>query len=338
MRFLLRHKTIYRYANPVTLKRHRLMLRPRDSHEMKLHGASLGITPRPSRTTWQYDVFGNSVALVDFATTTRELIIDSTLDVERFPYADIESLVADHARWLPLAYSAEEIRDLAGLQERHVPDPDHDIDIWAKSFLTRPNVGGNGPAETIPLLHAMAATIKNEFRYQARDAYGTQSPLETLHNRSGTCRDFAYLMMEGVRSLGLAARFVSGYIYDFNRDSAAAANRPQDAMRGRDGDFGGTRPQQNVQGPADAPPPIFAASTAITGGGATHAWVQIYLPGAGWTYFDPTNALTSDVELIPVAVVRDPSQASPVSGAWEGTPGDALAIEVDVSITSRTGQ
>lgn len=295
MRFLLRHKTTYRYAQPVTFGRHRLMLRPRDSHEMLLHGASLAISPLPSQTVWQYDVFGNSIALVDFAEPATELVIDSTLDVERFPFVPVEHLLSDHARHLPLAYSSDEIRDLAGLQERHVADPEHQIDLWAKNFL-RAQDDSSGLPETLPVLNALTAAIKETFTYLARDAYGTQSPLETLQAGSGTCRDFAYLMMEVARSLGLAARFVSGYIYDPGRDASG-----------------------------DSP--------AIAGGGATHAWAQIYLPGAGWMHFDPTNALASDAELIPVAIVREPSQASPVSGSWEGTTGDAMGLEVDVTVT-----
>ncbi|HJQ58626.1 MAG TPA: transglutaminase family protein [Vineibacter sp.] len=297
MQLLLRHATTYRYANPVSFGRHRLMLRPRDSHEMLLHGATLAIQPTPSQTIWQYDVFGNSVALVDFAEPADTLVIESTLDVERFPFVADERLVSEHARNLPLAYSAAEIRDLAGLQERHVPDPEHAVDLWAKGFFARPE-GSAGLPETLPVLHAMAAAIRTNFTYVARDAYGTQSPLETLAAGSGTCRDFAYLMMEGARSLGLAARFVSGYIYDPGRDSVA-----------------------------DAP--------AVEGGGATHAWTQIYLPGAGWTHFDPTNALTSDGELIPVAIVREPAQASPVSGSWEGVPSDWLGLEVDVTVARK---
>lgn len=296
MRFLLRHTTTYRYARPVSLGRHRLMLRPRDSHEMKLHRATMGISPQPIQRVWHYDVFGNSVAIVEFDEPTDELWIDSTLDVERFPFADADYLVAEHARTLPLAYSADEIRDLAGLQERHVPDPEHQVDLWAKSFLIPPEGAGALP-ETLQVLNAMTVAIKQGFDYQARDAYGTQSPLQTLESKSGTCRDFAYLMMEGARSLGLAARFVSGYIYDGARD------------------------------------PTGGTGTATIGGGATHAWVQVYIPGAGWTHFDPTNALGSDGELIPVAIVREPEQASPVAGSWEGAANDFQGMEVEVSVS-----
>jgi transglutaminase-like putative cysteine protease len=295
MRFLLRHKTTYAYANPVTLGQHRLMLRPRDSHEMKLHDATLTISPTPAQILGQYDVFGNSIALVDFDTTASELVIDSTLDVERFAFVAPEALLAEHAHNLPFAYSADEIRDLAGLQERHVPDPGHTIDLWAKSFLEDQSAGLTG-RETLPLIREMAAAIKENFQYIPRDIYGTQSPLETLDKASGTCRDYAYFMMEALRSLGLAARFVSGYIYDPSQD-----------------------PGSNASG--------------VIGGGATHAWVQIYLPGAGWTHVDPTNALTTDVDLIPVAIVREPHQASPVAGSIEALPSDPLGMTVDLSIT-----
>ena len=295
MRFLLRHTTTYSYANPVTLGRHRLMLRPRDSHEMKLHEATLTISPLPQNILWQYDVFGNSIAVVDFDCQATELMIESTLDVERFAFPDPEALLSDHARHLPLAYSSDEIRDLAGLQERHVPDPDHAVDLWAKGFLTMPE-GTTGTKETLQLIRDIAWSIKNNFTYIPRDIYGTLSPLETLSGGSGTCRDFAFFMMEAMRSLGIASRFVSGYIYDASQD-----------------------PGSNAAG--------------VIGGGATHAWVQIYLPGAGWTHVDPTNALTTDIDLIPVAIVREPHQASPISGIIEAAPGDTLGMSVNISIT-----
>ncbi len=333
MRFLLRHVTTYRYANPVSFGRHRLMLRPRDSHEMKLHGATLGIAPTPSQVVWQYDVFGNSVALIDFAEPATDLVIDSTLDVERFPFVNPEHLVAEHARNLPLAYSADEIRDLAGLQERHVPDPEHAVDLWAKGFLAEVGKGESPTPETLAVLNAMAQSIKEGFAYRARDAYGTQSPLETLATRSGTCRDFAYLMMEGARSLGLAARFVSGYLYDSMRDPAAPASGTEPRSPANADSV--PPPPGSEVGPAASPAPVPVPDGSVVGGGATHAWVQIYLPGAGWTHFDPTNALVSDADLIPVAVVRDPAQASPVSGAWTGQPADALGMDVVVQVTAK---
>ncbi|QQS12200.1 MAG: transglutaminase family protein [Rhodospirillales bacterium] len=154
-------------------------------------------------------MFGNSVALVSFVQPTSDLSIDSTLDVERFPFAHTAHLVSSHAQTLPLADAADEVRDLAGLQERHMPAPGHMVDQWAKSILVARDGAGSLP-RTLQVLDAMTAAIKDSFEYIARDEYGTRNPQTTLESRSGTCRDFAYLMMEGARSLGLAARFVSG--------------------------------------------------------------------------------------------------------------------------------
>ena len=123
---------------------------------------------------------------------------------------------------------------------------------------------------------------------------GTQEPLITLQSGSGTCRDFALLLMEAVRSLGFAARFVSGYLYDDDRVGEAS----------------------------------------VVGGGATHAWAQIYLPGAGWVEFDPTNALVGGRNLIRVAVARDPSQAIPLSGSFTGAGNAFLGMTVEVEITA----
>jgi transglutaminase-like putative cysteine protease len=117
--------------------------------------------------------------------------------------------------------------------------------------------------------------------------------VRTLKVGSGTCRDFALLMMEAVRSLGLAARFVSGYLYSPGRDRGGHV-----------------------------------------GGGSTHAWVRVYLPGAGWVEFDPTNGIVGNRDLIRVAVARDPGQALPLHGTWTGFPSDSLGMAVEVSVTS----
>src|SRR5204862_321433 len=121
---------------------------------------------------------------------------------------------------------------------------------------------------------------------------GTQDPVSTLEMGKGSCRDFALLMMEAVRSLGLAARFVSGYLY------------------------------------------VPASDGRRVGGGATHAWLEIYLPGAGWMEFDPTNGSIGNRDLIRVAVVRDPRQAVPLTGTWTGDPSDLIGMDVEVSVNS----
>jgi transglutaminase-like putative cysteine protease len=195
----------------------------------------------------------------------------------------------DYASRYPFAYDSSEVPDLGRTAERHYPDPDHEVDAWARRFVRRQRDG-----DTLAILLAMATAIRAEFAYARRDDMGTQPPLVTLELGSGTCRDFALFLMEAVRSLGFAARFVSGYLYD---DEQTA-----------DGDM------------------------AVVGGAATHAWAQIYLPGAGWVEFDPTNALVGGRNLIRVAVARDPSQAIPLSGSFVGAASAFAGMTVEVEI------
>jgi transglutaminase-like putative cysteine protease len=289
-RLKVEHTTIYNYAKPVIFGEHRMMLRPRDSHDLRLLSATLTIDPAPESVRWLYDVFSNSVAVASFNQQAAMLKIESVLDLEHFESEEPDCPIEAYAETYPFAYSAEEIPDLQRLNERQYPDANHEIDLWAKRFV----VDSEKSTRTLDMLTAMTQTVKSEFQYAARSEEGCQTPTETLNLKSGSCRDFALLMMEAVRALGLAARFVSGYVYVPSSDNG----------------------DQNV------------------GGGATHAWVQVYLPGAGWMEFDPTNGLVGNRDLIRIAVVRDPSQAVPISGKWTGAPADYLGMEVDVKVTA----
>jgi transglutaminase-like putative cysteine protease len=282
------HTTTYRYATPVRLTQHRLMLRPRDSHDLRLIDATLGLTPPAVGLRWAHDVQGNSVCFADFGHAEANLLrIVSTLDLEHFPSE--ESLpIEPAAETYPFSYAVEEIPDIARLTERHERDPEHKLDAWARQFLNT-----RGATRTLPLLAAMTEAIKQEFTYEAREAEGTNPPLLTLEAGRGACRDLALLMMEAVRTLGFAARFVSGYVYD-------AA--------------------------------LMDSAERVVGGGATHAWCSVYLPGAGWVEFDPTNGLIAGRNLIRVSVARTPEQAVPVAGGYIGKSGDFLSLEVDVGV------
>jgi transglutaminase-like putative cysteine protease len=284
----VRHATTYRYAGPVVFGPHRMMFRPRDSHDLRLVSTRLVIDPEPVAIRWIHDVFGNSVAVASFdpARRARELTFVSELELEHYEGKLPDFPIADYARTFPFAYAADEVPDLARSIERHYPDPAHEVDAWAKGFVRI-----DAPTVTHDLLTWMTRAIHSTFAYASREEEGTQGPVETLRKGSGSCRDLALFMIEAARSLGLAARFVSGYIY----------------APGRDGHVGG---------------------------GATHAWVQIYLPGAGWVEFDPTNGILGNRDLIRVAVARDPRQAVPLSGSWVGNAGDYLGMQVDVSVTS----
>jgi transglutaminase-like putative cysteine protease len=284
----VRHTTTYRYRQPVAFGEHRMMLRPREGHDQRILDARLDITPAPSSVRWLHDVFGNSVAVARFAGRASELRFDSHVRLDHQPSgADDLHLDEAGATW-PFSYGPEEGADLSRTIERHFPDPEREVDRWARRF-----VHAEGPTDTLQLLSGITHAVRNDFAYIAREGGGTQPPGRTLKLGSGTCRDFAVLMMEAVRSLGFAARFVSGYLYSPGRDGSGHV-----------------------------------------GGGATHAWVRVYLPGAGWVEFDPTNGIVGNRDLIRVAVARQASQAVPLAGTWTGFPADSLGMEVEVHVTS----
>jgi transglutaminase-like putative cysteine protease len=282
------HTTTYRYAVPVRFGEHRMMMRPRDSHDLRLLETSLIMRPMATKR-WIHDVFGNSVAIARFSEPANELHVESRFRAEHYPLAESGVEIEAYARRHPFSYDASEVPDIGRTAERHYPDPEHLVDAWARRF-----VEGAPEHATMGILSAMTRAIKAEFKYNPRDEMGTQDPVTTLKSRTGTCRDYALLMMEAARTLGFAARFVSGYLYDESRLAGGAGT--------------------------------------VIGDGVTHAWLQIYLPGAGWVPFDPTNGLISDRNLIRVAVTRDPSQAVPLKGSFIGKPGDFLGMDVKVEI------
>ena len=284
----VRHVTTYRYKQPVSFGQHRMMLRPRDSYDQKLLDSSLEITPAPVALRWVHDVFGNCVAIAQFAGRAAELRFESVIRLDHSATDALDFQIEEYATRYPFSYGADEMPDLLRLIERQYLDPDREIDRWARQFLRH-----DGRSDTTELLAAMTHAIRRDLTYVAREESGTQDPIKTLKLGSGSCRDFAALMMEAARSLGLAARFVSGYLFvpENRRDSRV-------------------------------------------GGGATHAWLEVYLPGAGWVEFDPTNGIVGSADLIRVAVVRDPRQAMPVSGTWTGFPSDHLGMTVEVEVTA----
>ncbi len=282
------HVTTYRYRRPVGLGEHRMMFRPRDSVDQRLLSWELRITPRPLHLRSVLDAFGNVVTLARFSGRASELRFENRLTVEHTALAPKPEMLAPYARTWPFTYDGDEAADLARARERHHDDPDHVVDAWARGFL--PRHGG----DTLDLLTGMTEEIRRGFTYSARHEEGVQEPARTLQLRNGTCRDYAVLMMEAVRALGLAARFVSGYVYT---------------------------PGSN--------------GVPHVGGGSTHAWVEVYLPGCGWCEFDPTNGIVGSRDLIRVASVRDWPQAVPLAGSWTGFPADSLGMSVSVKVAMR---
>lgn len=281
------HVTIYRYRQPVVLGEHRMMFRPRESHDLRLISSSLLISPQPAWLRWLHDPFDNSVAIATFEGTTTELSFQSTVTLEHFDSTQPEYPLEDYARRYPFRYPDE---DFPNLTRALAPSYNSArVSQWALRFLDASDTTG-----TMAILVAMTRSIREEIEYTRRVEKGVQNPAETLQRRKGSCRDFAVLMMEGARSLGIAARFVSGYIFT-----------PDDA--------------------------------GMAGGGATHAWMQAYLPGAGWIDFDPTNSIIGNRNLIRVAVAWSPEHVLPLWGTYSGPPESFMAMDVDVRVTEASG-
>ena len=295
IQYNITHTTVYRYKKPVSFGEHRVMFRPRDSHDLRVLATDLQVSPESIIRMIQ-DPHSNSVALVQPLSSALELRIVCSFTIEHAHSYNLELPVSKASEFFPFAYTPDERFDLEMYLRPHHEDPQGELMAWARQFIRT-----DGPSRTRDLLVAMNEHIRNHMVYRSREEEGTQSPLDTLKLGSGTCRDFALLMMEAARRLGVATRFVSGYLYDPALDSDLS-------VPGAPGD------------------PLVTQ-----GAGSTHAWLHAYLPGAGWVPFDPTNNLLGGNQLIRVGVARDPSQAAPVSGSWFGDA-DAYA-GMDASVT-----
>jgi transglutaminase-like putative cysteine protease len=284
----IHHKTEYHYAHPVAFGEHRIMLRPRDSHDLRLLSGGLKIAPQPMSLRWIHDVFGNSVAIATFDERAEVLSFVSSATVDHNPAEEFALTPDDPAYFYPFMYDQEEFPDLVQFITPQYADPEGELSAWARNFLDE-----EGPTPTFKILSEMTHGIRRTFTYRKRHEQGTQHPLDTLQTGSGSCRDYALFMIEALRRLGIAARFVSGYIF--------------------------------VHGDREH---------GYVGGGSTHAWVQVYLPSAGWIEFDPTNGIVGNRDLVRVAVARDPSQAIPLHGTYLGSADAFVGMEVSINVVS----
>ncbi len=284
MMLKIHHRTTYRYRQPVSLGPHRLMLRPRESRDLRLISSDITVTPAAAMT-WAQDVFGNAVATATFQSVASTLVIDSVVELQlnasAWPVFDI----AASAIVYPFQYSSDESIDLGALAIQQYPDPSGRLRDWARAFVR------GSSTDTLSLLKDLCAGISKWIRYQSREEEGTQSPPQTLDRGSGSCRDFALLFVESARSLGFGARIVSGYLYNPGQDIAGSG-----------------------------------------GAGSTHAWAEVYVPGAGWITFDPANRSVGGFNLIPVAVARDIQQAMPVAGSFAGHADACTGMTVEISV------
>jgi transglutaminase-like putative cysteine protease len=273
------HLTEYHYRSQVQLGTHRALLRPREGHDVHVERSDLEIYPQAT-TRWLRDIYGNSIAVIDFLEPTELLRVQSDVTVALYDDLSPECLLEPYASLYPFQYAAHEQIEIMPYRLPSYPHDGPAVQKWLLD-LYRPGQ----LIETWDLLARLNTRIFESFEYRYRPEYGVQLPCTTLNLQSGSCRDYAVFMMEAARHWGFAARFVTGYI-------------------------------QMEAGQH----------------GATHAWTEIYLPGAGWRGYDPTNNKLAGAEHVSVAVAREQDKASPLSGTWAGSPDayDHMSLSVQV--------
>jgi transglutaminase-like putative cysteine protease len=280
-RIQIRHETRYAFASPVQLLDHQLMLRPRERHDVRMESSRLQIAPTAT-ITWHRDTHDNSVATAHFSGTTNQLLITSEVVMQHYDETPLDFLVADYALHYPFAYTRDDAEDLEPYLRPAGAADQRSLEPWlARCWQPGMRV------QTYGLLEDLCRRIAGGLHYRVREEPGVQTPVETLAKGGGSCRDFAILFIELARRLGLAARFVSGYL---------------------------------------------VTPSADPGGGATHAWAEVYLPGAGWKGFDPTLGRLVGADHIPVALARRPDAVPPVAGAFLGPPGVVPVLSVQVAV------
>jgi len=279
-RYNILHRTYYNFSGAVTLGPHYLRLRPREDYDLHIESSTLKITP-PATLLWHRDVEGNSVATATFDVPANQLAIESEVIIQQFNEAPLDFLVADYAVTYPFLYQPDDQVMLSPYMAIPEQKTRTQLIEWIANFWQPEE-----PIQTYTLLQRLGTHIHHTLSYKIREEPGVQTVGQTLEYGTGSCRDFALLFMEAARCLGLASRFVSGYLH--------------------------------------APP-------SATDYGATHAWAEVYLPGAGWKGFDPTVGAIAGPDHIAVAVARLPESVPPIEGSFVGPPGSSLYVGVWVT-------
>jgi transglutaminase-like putative cysteine protease len=267
------HHTRYDYSQPVSFAPHALYLRPRETPRVRLHDFALTMTPTARRIATD-DPLDNALDWVFFAAEnlSPRLEFHTELMVETLETNPFDFFLRPSALSFPFTYeTAERVALTPCLAPRADSPPPEVMHAWLNQHVA------GAPAETVPYLMTLNRAVQHALTYTRREEQGIQSAAETLRLGSGSCRDYAVLLIELCRLLGLAARFVSGYLYE----------------------------------PA-------ATGTTPTLSAAMHAWVEVYLPGAGWRGLDPTRGIFCDDAFVPIARAAVAESVNPVQGTFYG--------------------
>ncbi|RAR61194.1 uncharacterized protein (DUF2126 family) [Paraburkholderia unamae] len=274
IRVALNHVTQYRYDRLVRLAPHVVRLRPAPHCRTPILSYSMRVEPADHFVNWQQDPFANYQARLAFPEPTREFRVTIDLVAEMAVYNPFDFFLEPSAEQFPFAYSPELAAELAPYLVPGEPTP---------RFAAFVETIDRTPRVTIDFLVELNQRLQSDIGYLIRMEPGVQTPEETLEKGSGSCRDTGWLLVQTLRQLGLAARFVSGYLLQLTPDVKAI-----DGPRGAEADF-----------------------TDL------HAWCEVYLPGAGWIGLDPTSGLLAGEGHIPVACTPEPGSAAPISGALD---------------------
>ena len=283
----LKHVTHYRYDRRVGLSPQVVRLRPAPHCRTNILSYSLRVEPGDHFINWQQDPFANYLARLVFPEETTEFKVTVDVVAEMAVYNPFDFFLEPGAEEFPFKYDEDLAKELAPYLVTEKATPAF------KRFIESIDLK---PVRTIDFLVGLNQRLQSDIRYLIRMEPGVQTPEETLVNASGSCRDTGWLLVETLRHLGLAARFVSGYLIQLAPDVKAL-----DGPSGTEVDF-----------------------TDL------HAWCEVYLPGAGWIGFDPTSGLLAGEGHIPLACTPQPSSAAPITGAVDESE---VAFEHQMAIT-----
>lgn len=292
MRLQVDHRTHYQYDQPVSFGDHAFYLRPREGQILRVESFGLESSVESVKLRWVCDCFNNVVAVANFGLTeAAELSFRCRIVCELGEGNPFDFILDPRATAFPFSYDERELSALQPYLSSGVPPGAGRVLDWFCHAVGGPNAS----RDTISFLLDINSAICRDIGYAARDDEGVQTPDETLELRTGSCRDMSVLFIAACRQLGLAARFVSGYLYV-----------PPNA--GREG------------------------MESDRAAGSMHAWAEIYLPGAGWKGFDPTNGVLADRLFLPAAVANRPEWVNPIQGKYFHKQRIVSHLHVDLKI------